>query len=284
MSYEAKLNYLKQKHQTDGSCDNLPPLGIIHSLESMSTCDGPGMRQVIFFQGCPLRCASCHNPDSWQLSSGKTMDVETLINWVKRYRVYVPAGGSEPNGVTVSGGEPLLQACFLLELLYRLKLMNIHTALDTSGWPHAQKNDCLLMAILAQTDLIMLDIKAINNADYQAFTGVSAEGRNYVLRLAIKTATPVWFRHVIIPGTNMDDDNLRELAIWIRDHYRSGLKLERITLLPFHQLGRHKYEELDIAYKLSETSGLTQAETAETRIRFTEFLRAVAPDLKCQID
>lgn len=284
MPHEAKLKHFKQKKPTDSNCDTSTQLGSIHSLESMSTCDGPGMRQVIFFQGCPLRCACCHNPDSWKLSAGKPMNVEAIINWVKRYRVYVPAGGSEASGVTVSGGEPLLQACFLLELLYRLKLMNIHTALDTSGWPHTQKNDCLLMAILAQTDLVMLDIKAVNNADYQAFTGFSTEGRDYVLRLAIKTATPVWLRHVIIPGMNVDDDNLRELAIWIKNHYRQGLKIERITLLPFHQLGRHKYEELGIAYKLFETPSLTQAEAAETRIRFTEFLRAAAPDLTCLID
>ena len=219
--------------------------GRIHSIETCGTVDGPGLRYVIFTQGCPLRCQFCHNPDTWKMSDGKTMTVEELVADILDYLPFFQASGG---GVTVSGGEPLLQCKFLVELFKELKKHGIHTTIDTSGGcfntsPHYLK---MLDDVLELTDLVMLDIKQIDPEKHKRLTGMTNDKILKFAEYLKEKNVPVWIRHVLVPERSDFDEDLHALRAFID----TLPNVEKIEVLPYHKLGVYKYEELGLDYPL----------------------------------
>ncbi len=212
----------------------------IHSIESFGTVDGPGIRFVLFFQGCALKCKYCHNRDTWDLNAGKLMSLKDILNKIERYKAYIlPSGG----GVTVTGGEPLLQVKFLVELFKKLKKQNIHTAIDTSGMFEITED---IKKVLKYTDLVLLDIKHINSKKCKDLVGFDNEKELNFAKYLSDNAIPVWIRQVIIPTITNDENDLLQLKKLI-----STLKnVQRIELIPYHELGKYKWENLGLKYKL----------------------------------
>ncbi len=215
-------------------------LGYVHSLQSLGTVDGPGVRAVVFLSGCPLRCVYCHNPDTWIMSDGTPTYHAELAERIKRLKPYIKDGG-----VTFSGGEPLLQAEFLTELSDELKNEGLHIALDTSG---AVWNDSV-KKLLDRVDLILLDIKFTVEDDYNLYTGASLVKVISFLEQCDKMGKAVWIRHVVVPGLTDSEDGIHKLCELIRP-YRCVRKIE---LLPFKKLCLEKYESLGIPFSLSDT-------------------------------
>ena len=211
-------------------------IGMVHSLESFGSADGPGVRYVIFLSGCHMRCQFCHNPDTWDLRAGREYTASELIQTALRYRSY---WGSE-GGITVSGGEPLLQIDFLLELFSEAKKKDIHTTLDTSGNPFTREEPFFSKwkELMEVTDLVMLDIKHIDEEGHRILTGQSGENIKEMARLMSDLGQPMWIRHVLVPERNDKDEYLQVLAAFIRE-----LKtVERVEVLPYHTLGVFKWE------------------------------------------
>jgi len=221
--------------------------GRIHSLETFGTVDGPGVRFVVFLQGCPLRCKYCHNPDTWTYEGAKEeREPEEIFQMIKRYKGYFGKNG----GVTITGGEPLLQSEFILELFKLCKKEGIHTAIDTSGYIFNEK----VKEVLEYTDLVLLDIKVIDKEIYKKLTGVELESTLNFAKYLEEIGKPVWIRHVIVPGITDDDILLEKLA-----QYISSMKnLEKVELLPYHRLGEFKYKELGINYPLKGIQELSK--------------------------
>lgn len=213
--------------------------GYIHSFETFGTKDGPGIRFVLFTQGCPLRCLYCHNPDTWKTNESKyTLTPEEVFLEIDKVRIFTKGG------ITVSGGEPLLQAEFILELFRICKGNGIHTAIDTSG---IYLND-KVKKVLDYTDLVLLDIKHINPIKYKELTGASLEPTFKFMEYLASIDKPVWLRYVLVPGYTDDENDLIEWA-----KYASQFKnIERVDILPFHQMAINKWEQLGIDYKLSK--------------------------------
>ena len=234
-------------------------LGYIHSTESFGTVDGPGVRFVIFLQGCPMRCQYCHNPDTWELNTGTQRTAQSLIRDFQRNAAYYAKGG-----ITVTGGEALLQIDFLLELFGLAKEKGIHTCLDTSGITYHPDNTAHLEKLdrlMALTDLVLLDIKHIDPAAHKALTGHD-NGRilAYARYLADKKV-PVWIRHVVVPGITDDPAALTRLGTFL-----STLpNVQALDVLPYHVLGVSKYEELGIDYPLAGVEPATQAQAREAK-------------------
>lgn len=223
-------------------------IGMVHSLESFGSADGPGVRYVIFLSGCHMRCQFCHNPDTWDLRAGREYTASELIQTALRYRFY---WGSE-GGITVSGGEPLLQIDFLLELFSEAKKRDIHTTLDTSGNPFTREEPFFSKwkELMQITDLVMLDIKHIDEEGHRILTGQSGENIKEMARLMSDLGQPMWIRHVLVPERNDRDEYLHALAAFIRE-----LKtVERVEVLPYHTLGIFKWENLGIPYSLEGIS------------------------------
>ena len=218
--------------------------GYIHSLESFGSVDGPGTRYLIFTNGCPMRCMYCHNPDTWQMNTGTQYTADELLTKAKRYRPY---WGSE-GGITVSGGEPLVQIDFLIDLFKKAHAEGIHTTLDTSGNPFTRKEPFFskFNELLKYTDLILLDIKHINNAAHIKLTKCPNTNILDLATYLSDVGQPVWIRHVLVPGINDDDESLTKLAAFI-DTLKN---VERVEILPYHTLGSLKYEEMGIPYPL----------------------------------
>ena len=216
--------------------------------------DGPGIRYVVFFAGCNLRCQYCHNPDTWKLQNGQLVTVGDTIRDIKKYQSYLRFSGG---GVTVTGGEPFVQADFLVELLAACKNEGLHTALDTSGYapPDAVRR------ALAQTDLLMLDIKSINPAVYKDVTGVALAPTLETLRLSRQMKVTTWVRFVLVPGLTDCEDDLRALAAFLRDYPN----VEKIEVLPYHALGAYKWAELGREYALKDTPVPTKEELDRAR-------------------
>lgn len=215
--------------------------GRIHSFESFGTVDGPGIRFVVFLQGCPLRCLYCHNPDTWG-ACGTEYTVEEVANRVLRYRNYF----SENGGVTVSGGEPLLQKEFVCALFKRLQAEGVHTCLDTSGitFDEAKKEDFL--PLLNVTDLFLLDIKHIDDAEHIQLTGKSNQNVLAFAKFLSENGRKIWIRHVLVPTFTDKDEWLRKLRKFI-----DGLKtVEKVEVLPYHTMGEVKYQRLGYDYPL----------------------------------
>ena len=201
-------------------------LGRIHSVETMGALDGPGLRMVIFLQGCPLRCRYCHNPDTWNPAGGQEMTVEDVVKRALKYKRFYGKNG----GVTFSGGEPLMQAAFVLECVKRLKECGVHTALDTSGgiWNDEVK------ALLDATDLILLDIKHSNAEGFHALCGGNMETLDHVLNHLRHNRKPVWVRQVIVEGFTQSEQQVRAMV-----EKTAGINRIKTELLPYHTLGVH---------------------------------------------
>lgn len=228
--------------------------GRMHSVETMGTLDGPGIRFVIFVQGCCLRCAYCHNPDTWDVCGGSLMDVDIMIEKIMRYKPYMDASGG---GVTVSGGEPALQPDFVVELFKRCREKGIHTALDTSGY----SNKLSFEKIIPYTDLVLFDIKHINPKKHHALTGKNNHKILDNLMYIDSQGVPIWIRHVIVPGITDNVMYIKNLAEFLTN-IRS---VQLIELLPYHNLGVHKWKELGIKYDLGNMLPPSQDQLGEIR-------------------
>ena len=224
-------------------CD---PVGLVHSLESFGSVDGPGVRFVVFLQGCALRCKYCHNPETWSAEGGTEWSPEKLFQHVWRYRNYWGKKG----GITVSGGEPLLQADFLCEFFQLAKEEHIHTTLDTAGQPFttAEPFFSRLTTLLEHTDLVILDLKHIDPEKHRLLTGHSNESILSFARFLDQIHKPMWVRHVLVPGITDDPANLHG----IRAFLDTLSNVEKVEILPYHTLGIYKWETLGIPYSLSD--------------------------------
>lgn len=227
--------------------------GKIHSIESMGLVDGPGIRTVIFFQGCKLRCLYCHNPDTWNLKDGNEVTTDDLIKKILRYKPYFERSGG---GVTFSGGDPLVQPAFLLELLKKCKEHGIHTTIDTSGYGNPSTYD----EILKYTDLVLLDIKHIDSQGYLNLTGSNSDGINSFLAALRRSKTRVWVRHVVVPGYTDTTEIMDKLSEIINTEVPN---VDKIELLPYHLLGVNKYENLGINYLLPNVPHMDKARCME---------------------
>jgi len=213
--------------------------GSIDSVETMGLVDGPGIRYVVFLQGCKLRCLFCHNPETWKMEEKNMTTAEELIDKIKRYKNYFGKEG----GVTFSGGDPLCQPEFLLECLKKCKQEGIHTCLDTSG---VGCNKELYPEILSYTDLVILDIKAVTPEAYKKMTGYPMKDFSEFLELCQKLEKKLWLRQVIVPGINDTEEYILELKKYIKNIKN----VERVELLPYHLYGVEKYKKLGIPYRL----------------------------------
>ncbi len=213
--------------------------GKIHSYESCGTVDGPGIRFVVFMQGCPLRCKYCHNPDTWKLSDGKDIEVDEIVREAKKYKSYMKFS---KGGITVSGGEPFMQPEFVKELFKRCKDEGIHTAIDTSGCIEVDK----VKEVLKYTDLVLLDIKSYNDNVFRDLTGISNEKTLNLAKYLTEIKKPTWIRYVLVPEITDNMEDIESLAKFI-----SGMdNIEKIEVLPFHKLGEYKWKELGYNYEL----------------------------------
>ena len=212
--------------------------GYVHSFESMGTVDGPGIRTVVFLQGCPLRCKYCHNPDTQEFGKGTLTDAEELVSRIKRF---IPYHKASVGGVTFSGGEPLAQPGFLAECLELCKQARVHTCIDTSGAGNGHYDD-----ILRHTDLALCDIKELGDEAFAGICGGSFAKTEEFIRACEERGVPLWIRHVVVP--ELTDG--REHLLALKD-YISGLRgVQRVELLPYHTLGVHKYAAMGRAYAL----------------------------------
>ncbi|WP_368490349.1 pyruvate formate-lyase-activating protein [Clostridium sp. BJN0013] len=222
-------------------------MGKIHSIETMGLVDGPGIRVVVFFQGCRLRCAFCHNPDTWIMDEGMEIMASELIKKVLKFKVYFEKSGG---GVTCSGGEPLMQPEFLLEFLKLCRKNNINTALDTSGFGKGNYEE-----ILKYTDLVILDIKHTDKEGYKNLTGSSIEEFYNFLQAFNSSNCQLWLRHVMVPGITDSYKAMDKLIDIIRSYICLD-KIDNFEILPYHTLGINKYDQLKIPYKLNNISGM----------------------------
>lgn len=226
--------------------------GYIHSFESFGAVDGPGVRYIVFMQGCPLRCLYCHNPDSWKLKDGNRLSVRAVVNRIKPYLNYIKTGG-----VTISGGEPLLQSKFVLKLIRALHRLKLHVALDTAGSLPLEKTS----KVLKECDLVLLDIKALDDSLCKELTGASNKYTMETLNYLEHINKPVWVRHVIVPEYTFNLGSLMTLAKNLK-RYKC---VKQLDLLPFHKLGEYKWEELGYDYKLAEIEPPNEVELAKVR-------------------
>ena len=218
----------------------------IHSIETFGTVDGPGIRFVTFFQGCNLECKYCHNRDTWNINEGEYISVDELFNKILNYKTYIMPNG----GFTASGGEPLLQPHFLISLFKKLKQANIHTAIDTSGMVELTEP---IKELLSLTDLVLLDIKHINPEKSKELVGASNEKELAFAKYLSDNNIPIWIRQVIVPGITDNEDDL----IKLKDFISSLKTVKNIELLPYHNLGKHKWETLGFEYKLKDVRQAT---------------------------
>ena len=214
-------------------------MGYIHSIETMGLLDGPGIRIVVFFQGCPIRCLFCHNPDTWIPERNLEVTSKEIVDVVRKYRSYIEMGG----GVTFSGGEPLLQSEFLLETLKLCKKAGIHTCIDTAGNGYDKK---LLDEILKYTDLVILDIKAMDDENYKKITTKNIESFEYFLKKVQELNKKLWIRQVIVPGINDTEEYIYKL----RKYIKKIKNVEKVQLLPYSLIGVNKYKKLNLKYRL----------------------------------
>ncbi|WP_088072327.1 pyruvate formate-lyase-activating protein [Gottfriedia luciferensis] len=227
--------------------------GNIHSIETCGTVDGPGLRYVIFTQGCLLRCQYCHNADTWKIGAGKEMSVDQLMKDIKTYIPFMRASGG---GVTISGGEPLLQLDFLLEMFKACKMAGIHTTIDTSGGCFNTDSQFLakLDEVLEYTDLVLLDLKHFDKKRHIKLTGKSNEQIKEFARYLGDKNVPVWIRHVLVPGITDTDENL----ICLGEFINTLNNVEKVEILPYHQLGVYKWQALGLKYPLEDIQPPTE--------------------------
>ena len=222
--------------------------GFIHSIESFGSVDGPGIRFLIFLQGCPMRCQFCHNPDSWKVGVGEEWTADDLLDKAERFRTY----WGDKGGITVSGGEALLQIDFLLELFEKAHRRGINTCLDTSAQLFTRQGTFFekFERLMEVTDTILLDIKHIDDEEHRKLTKHSNRNILDCARYLSDIRKPVWIRHVLIPGITDKDEYLEQLS----DFLQTLNNVERVDVLPYHTLGIYKYEKLGIDYPLKDVN------------------------------
>lgn len=225
----------------------------------MGTVDGPGIRFVVFMQGCPMRCQYCHNPDTWEIGKGQQKTVKEIIDKYNRYRAYLKDGG-----ITVTGGEPLLQIDFVIELFEEAGRQGIHTCLDTSGVGFSRKNKDMLEKIdqlLKVTNLVMLDIKHMDEEGHRKLTGHSNENILDFARYLQEKQVDTWIRHVVVPNITYNTEELLELGRFIG----TLDNVKAIDILPYHTMGKEKYKKLGMSYPLGDTPALTKEQAVKAR-------------------
>ena len=221
--------------------------GYIHSKESFGTVDGPGIRYVLFMQGCPMRCLYCHNPDTWEVNAGTLITTDEILNEYRKNSSFYTNGG-----ITVTGGEPLLQIDFVTELFQKAKAEGIHTCIDTSGITFNPQNTEKFDELVKYTDLVMLDIKHIDSKKHNALTGHGNENILAFAKYLEEKKTPLWIRHIIVEGITDSPEDLVRLGEFIG----TLGNLKALDVLPYHTMGVGKYEEMGIPYPLKELKAL----------------------------
>lgn len=251
-------------------------MGYIHSIQTFGTVDGPGVRFVVFFQGCPMRCQYCHNPDTWDMADGKEKSVDEILGMFERNRAFYCTGG-----ITATGGEPMMQMDFLLELFTKAKEKEIHTCLDTSGiffreeWLRVKQVEANAASdlssieqdeafvkfekLMAVTDLVMLDIKHIETESHKTLTGHGNEKVLAFARYLDEIKKPVWIRHVVVPGITYDEEQLTKFGAFLK----ILSNVEKLEVLPYHTLGENKYEKMNMEYPLKGVPQLSKDEAVQ---------------------
>ena len=237
--------------------------GRIHQLESFGCADGPGSRFIIFFKGCPFRCLYCHNPDTWNFNEGDLYTAEQLLDEAESCKHYWGKKG----GITVSGGEPLSQIDFLLELFTKAKERGITTCIDTSGAPFTTEGEWFTKfeKLMQVTDTLLVDIKHINEEEHIKLTGKTGKNVREMFAYLDKIQKPIWIRHVLVPGITDNDEFLTQT----RDFIRTLTNVYRVEILPYHGLATMKYKDLGIDYALKNTESPT-AERVENAKKLLE--------------
>ena len=238
-----------------------PLLGRVHSVETFGSVDGPGIRFLIFLKGCSMRCRYCHNPDTWDPETDDLRTADELLAQAMRYRSYWGREG----GITVSGGEALLQIDFLTELFRKAKAKGIHTCLDTSGQPFTRREPFFskFAELMKYTDLLLFDLKQIDDAKHRELTGRTNRNILDCARYLSDIGKPIWVRHVLVPGVTDNDDDLHALRAFI-DTLQN---VKRVEVLPYHAMGTYKWEQLGIPYTLKDVSA-----PSEERVRNAEHI------------
>jgi len=226
--------------------------GFIHSVETCGTVDGPGIRYILFMQGCPLRCLFCHNPDTWRFGEGAARTAREVVEEAKKYKSYMRFSGG---GITVTGGEPLMQPDFVRELFKLCRMEGIHTALDTSGYARLDQAE----EVLRYTDLLLLDLKSFNPDTFRKITGTEVDRTKLLLETTAQKMyasgkgglrhVPVCIRFVLVPGLNDDWDDIAEMGRYLRQFPN----VVQVDVLPFHKMGEYKWEALGYNYVLHDT-------------------------------
>jgi pyruvate formate lyase activating enzyme len=233
--------------------------GFVHSTESFGTVDGPGVRFVVFLQGCPMRCQYCHNPDTWQMNTGSVRSTESLLREYERNAAFYSKGG-----ITVTGGEALMQLDFVLELFRMAKKKNIHTCLDTSGItyrPGESSYNQKLDDLMEVTDLVMLDIKHIDPQGHKALTGHDNAGILAFAKYLEEKQVDVWIRHVVVPGITDDPQYLTRLGSFLG----TLSNVKALDVLPYHIMGIVRYEQLNMPYPLEGVPPATKEQAAQAK-------------------
>lgn len=233
--------------------------GYVHSIETCGTVDGPGLRYVIFLQGCPMRCQYCHNPDTWEPGKGDQMTVDEVLKGFYSNRPFYKSGG-----VTVTGGEPMMQMDFLLELFTKLHKDGIHTCLDTSGVMFQEGNEEFMKkldALLLVTDLVMLDIKHINDEKHKELTKHSNQRILAFAKYLDEKNVKIWIRHVVVPGITLFQEYLEQLGEFMSTLHN----VQALDVLPYHSMGKVKYDNLQIPYPLEGVREATKEEAREAK-------------------
>lgn len=233
--------------------------GRVHSFETFGTVDGPGIRFIVFLKGCPLRCKYCHNRDTWSSEGAKLYTVDDIVKEVAKYRNFID---SSKGGITVSGGEPLIQPEFLKELFKKCKEQGIHTAVDTSGYVNLEDE---VKAALEYTDLVLLDLKHANAEKHKELTGVENDRIKSFTKYLGEISKPVWIRYVLVPGYTDDEEDL--MAAY--DYLKNFGNIEKIEVLPYHTLGKEKWEKLSLEYPLKGVRTPSGEEVERAKIILT---------------
>ncbi len=233
--------------------------GKIHSLESFGTVDGPGTRFVVFVQGCPMRCLYCHNPDTWEMTGAKEMTPDEILEKYQSTKEFYRNGG-----LTVTGGEPLMQIDFVTELFEKARAQGIHTCLDTSGITFREDSEELLAKydrLLAVTNLVMLDIKHIDDGEHQKLTKQSNQSILAFARYLDKKGVDMWVRHVVVPGITDVEEYLMRLGEFMAELHN----IKALDVLPYHTMGTVKYENMGMEYPLKGVKPLSKQEAVKAR-------------------
>ena len=235
-------------------------LGKIHSFESFGTVDGPGIRFVVFLKGCPLRCQYCHNPDTWDMAGAREMSADEIVKNVLKYRSYY----GDKGGVTFSGGEPLMQIDFVIEVFKKLKAYSINTCIDTSGFsfnPDDAESVAKHTELIKYTDLVLLDIKHIESDKHRLITGVGNERTLAFAKFLSDNGIKMWIRHVLVSSLTDKDEDLEKLSSFIS----SLSTVEKVEVLPYHSMGKVKYDNLGIDYPLKDEVPPTKERVANAK-------------------